>query len=119
MDKTWQRFGKLTFFALVIVGATYAAQRYGIIPKAAEMLKRAETVKRGEVVAQSGIPLATNYGSVEKVSTDTGNSSGMAIGQTINYSACQLPDSSSWAADIRVVSAVGQNYGAAIGQSVF
>ena len=82
-------------------------------------LKKAETTKRTEVVAASGIPLATNYGSVSKVETDTGNSSGMAVGQTVNYSASNLPDSSSWAADARVVQAVGQNYGAALGQSVF
>ena len=115
----WDKIGKMTAFTLLVVGATYAAQRYGLIPKAAEMMKRAETTKRTEVVAKSGIPLATNYGSVSNVQTDTGNSSGMAVGQTVNYSASNLPDSSSWAADARTVSAVGQNYGAAVGQSVF
>ena len=114
----WEKIGKMTVFAAAIVAAVYAGQKFDILPKAAEYLKRAETTKRTEVVAASGIPLATNYGSVSKVETDTGNSSGMAVGQTVNYSASNLPDSSSWAADARVVHAVGQNYGAAIGQSV-
>ena len=114
----WEKIGKMTVFAAAIVAAVYAGQKFDVIPKAAEYLKRAETTKRTEVVAASGNPLATNYGSVSKVETDTGNSSGMAVGQTVNYSASNLPDSSSWAADARVVHAVGQNYGAAIGQSV-
>ena len=94
----------MTVFAAAIVVAVYAGQKFDIIPKAKfEYLKRAETTKRTEVVLPSVIPLATNYGSVSKVETDTGNSSGMAVGQTVNYSASNLHDSSSWAADARVV----------------
>ena len=114
----WDKMIKCIGYGALIVAAVYAGQRYDILPRAAEMLKRAETTKRADVVASTGIPLATNYGSISKVQTDTGNSSGMAVGQTVNYSASNLPDSSSWAADARTVTAVGQNYGAALGQSV-
>jgi hypothetical protein len=118
MEKMFAGFGK----TVVILGAgalLYHLYQNGIFTKAAEMLKRAETFKRADVVASTGIPLATNYGSISKVQTDTAISSGMALGQTVNYSACNLPDSSSWAADARTVHAVGQNYGVALGQSVF
>jgi len=107
-------WGKLS--ALAIAGyafyALYQSGRLeGLLTKSAEVLKRADT-------GVTGAPLMTNYGSVAKVETDAGNSAGQAVGQTMNYSASRLPDSSSWAADARVVAAVGQNYGAAIGQSV-
>ena len=118
MEKMYAKFGKSML--LIGLGAgLLALYQNGIFSRVAETLKKAETTKRTEVVAASGIPLATNYGSVSKVETDTGNSSGMAVGQTVNYSASNLPDSSSWAADARVVQSVGQNYGAALGQSVF
>jgi len=117
MEKFYRGFFK-TVVLLGVGAGLLKLYQGGVFDSAAEYLKRAETTKRTEVVATSGIPLATNYGSVSKVETDTGNSSGMAVGQTVNYSASNLPDSSSWAADARVVHAVGQNYGAAIGQSV-
>lgn len=105
-------------YGTLIFAAFYGLQKYELLPKAAEMLKRAEMFKKADVVASTGIPLATNYGSISKVQTNTAISSGMALGQTVNYSASNLPDSSSWAADVRTVHAVGQNYGAALGQSV-
>ena len=114
----WEKMIRCIGYGTLIFAAFYGLQKYGILPKAAEMLKRAETFKRADIVASTGIPLATNYGSVSKVQTDTAISSGMALGQTVNYSASNLPDSSSWAADARTVHAVGQNYGAALGQSV-
>ena len=110
-------FGK-TLILLGLGAGLLKAYQSGLFTSMAETLKRAETTKRADVVASTGIPLATNYGSISKVQTDTGNSSGMAVGQTVNYSASNLPDSSSWAADARTVTAVGQNYGAALGQSV-
>jgi hypothetical protein len=117
MEKMTGNFWK-TLLLLGLGAGLLKAYQSGWITSMAETLKRAETTKRADVVASTGIPLATNYGSVSKVQTDTGNSSGMAVGQTVNYSASNLPDSSSWAADARTVTAVGQNYGAAIGQSV-
>ncbi len=96
----------------------FAVYQMGVFTSVAETIKRAEMFKKADVVASTGIPLATNYGSISKVQTNTAISSGMALGQTVNYSASNLPDSSSWAADARTVHAVGQNYGAALGQSV-
>lgn len=117
MEKMFATVGK--YGLLIGLGWGLATlYRNGVLSNLVETLKRAETTKRADVVASTGIPLATNYGSVSKVQTDTGNSSGMAVGQTVNYSASNLPDSSSWAADARTVTAVGQNYGAALGQSV-
>ena len=118
MEKMMATFGKTLLLLGLGAGLLKAYQSGAFASIMAETLKRAETTKRADVVASTGIPLATNYGSVSKVQTDTGNSSGMAVGQTVNYSASNLPDSSSWAADARTVTAVGQNYGAAIGQSV-
>jgi hypothetical protein len=111
MDKLFKTIGQLAVLSGACFGV-YALYKSGFV------IKMAETLKRADVVGSSGIPIATNYGSISKVQTDTGNSGGLAVGQTVNYSASNLPDSSSWAADARVVAAVGQNYGAAIGQSV-
>ena len=99
MEKLFANIGKL----LVLGGACYGI--YALY-KGGLGTKMAETLKRADVVGSSGIPIATNYGSISKVQTDTGNSGGLAVGQTVNYSASNLPDSSSWAADARVVAAV-------------
>ena len=71
MDKMYAKLGKSVL--LIGLGAgLLALYQNGILSRMAETLKKAETTKRTEVVAASGIPLATNYGSVSKVETDTG-----------------------------------------------
>jgi|TARA_R110000824_G_scaffold136669_1_gene300331 hypothetical protein len=117
MEISMATLGK-TLLLIGLGAGLFAAYQKGVFTNMAETLKRAEMFKKADVVASTGIPLATNYGSISKVQTNTAISSGMALGQTVNYSASNLPDSSSWAADARTVHAVGQNYGAALGQSV-